>query len=312
MKKLIVAIMILLSTAAGLQAKEFELDRVVAVVNKKVITWAELYRAMEFDYGQKMNFLSEDEKRKFLKENEKGYLDNMIDTSLQLQEADRLNMTVEPGEVREAINSIKHKYSMDDAAFAEALKKEGFTLDEYKKKLSEQILISKLVSKEVKDKINVSDSEVKKYIAEKGLDKAGESVYKLSQIFFPMPEKPEDKGQLEQKADEALRKVRSGDDFMTVASVYSQADPDLGMLKRDVLSDKFLSVIDKMKPGDVSDPFWTSQGLFIIKLQDRISPEDKDALMQKARKELTENKFEQVYKEWLKNLAEKSMVEIRL
>ena len=45
------------------------LDRVVAVVNQEVITWSDLYKAMEFEASDKMQELTPDEKRRIFKEN---------------------------------------------------------------------------------------------------------------------------------------------------------------------------------------------------------------------------------------------------
>ncbi|MDA8170829.1 MAG: SurA N-terminal domain-containing protein [Nitrospiraceae bacterium] len=292
----------------------FVLDRVAAVVNRDVITWAEFYRAMQFDYAPQMRSLSNEEKLKFLKQKEAGYLDKMIDMALQIQEAKKQNLEVSDKEIDEAIASIKKKYSMDDKAFAQALKAEGFSVDEYRRRLSEQILVSKVVTREVRDKLSVSPQEVQAYISKNGLRTASgdDEVLKLSQIFFQMPQDPAAKAAVEKKADEALGKVRSGGDFMTIARMYSQADPDIGVVKRGLLSGNMLSVLDKMKPGDVSKPFWTGQGLYIIKLDDRISSAHREELMAKVKKELMDADFEKAYKSWLRQLREDSYVEVRL
>ena len=76
------------------------LDKVVAVVDKEVITWSELYRAMEFEMmNSAMKAASDDEKKKIFKENEMVFLEGMIDRKLQLQFAKRLDIGA--GKVRE-------------------------------------------------------------------------------------------------------------------------------------------------------------------------------------------------------------------
>ena len=290
----------------------FVLDKVVAVVNNEVITWSELYQAMEFDYSSQISSLSAGAKRKFLKDHESGYLNKMIDMTLQVQEAKKQKMSVSGKEVDSAINSIKKKYSMDDGAFAEALKSEGLTLKQYRKRLSDQILVSEVVTREVREKISVSGAQVASYIKSKDLTAGNLDTYKLAQIFFNTPEDPAQKQAIEKKADEALQKIRAGADFMTIAGKYSQSDPDIGVIKKDVLSTEMLAVISKMKIGDVSQPFWTGNGLYILKLEDESSGGSPVDLESDAKKELVEAKFEKNYQLWLKDLRERSYIEVRL
>jgi hypothetical protein len=68
------------------------LDRVVAVVNKEVITWSELYKAMEFEAATQIKNLSPEERKKIIKQSEPSFLESLIDTRLQLQEAQRLGL----------------------------------------------------------------------------------------------------------------------------------------------------------------------------------------------------------------------------
>jgi len=288
-----------------------ELDKVIAIVNKEVITWAELYRAMEFEFGQKTGFMSEEEKRRFLAENEKGYLSRMIEITLQLQEAQRLGVGVEEAEINEAIGSIRKKYSMDEGAFADALRSEGFSIEEYRRRLGEQIIISKLVSKEVREKLVVSEEEARKFLDDKGMKREEGEGYRISRIFFAAPAGQEEKTALEEKARELVSKLRAGGDFHGSAAEYSAASSDLGLIGREALAREFLEVLDGLKPGDVSEPFWAGKALNILKLDEKIMPDAKGAL-QKARRELMEKRFEAEYQTWLRQLREKSFIEIRL
>ncbi len=301
------------SLRAGVYAETpFVLDRVIAVVNNEVITWSELYQSMEFDFSKQTSSLSAEDKRKFLKSHEAGYLDKMIDMTLQMQEAKRLKMSVGSKEVDDAIGSIKKKYSMDDSSFSEALKSEGLTLEEYKKRLSDQILVSEVVNREVREKVDVSGNQVANDMKTKGLKADDEDSYHLAQIFFRTPQDPGQKAVIEKKAGEALKKVRAGGDFMKVAGAYSEADPDIGTVKKEMLSSEMLTVLSRMKPGDVSEPFWTENGLYIIKLVDESHSGHTEDLASGAKKELVEARFEKDYQAWLKGLRERSYVDIRL
>ena len=299
----------LLRPAVQARAEEFELDRVIAVVNNQAITWAELYKAMEFEYAEKISSYSDEDKRKFLKKEQSGYLDKMIDHTLELQQAAKLNISVDPLEVSDAIQSIKKKYSMSQDEFVQALAKEGFTLREYREKLSDQILIGKLVSREVREKVKVSDADALAYARAQGMVDDSAEYYDVYQIFIPAGQ---DEDQAKTKAKQAMALIQKGDDFLSVARAYSPANADLGMLKKGSLSSEFESRLAKLKPGEVSEPFETSKGIFILKLNKKIEPGDPSAYIEKAREELMEKRFNDEYKDWLVFLRQNAYVDIRL
>ena len=76
---LITGLIILMLFAASASASIL-LDRVVAVVDRDVITWSELYKTMEFELSGKLAGLSPEEKKEQLKRYEKDFLDMLIDT----------------------------------------------------------------------------------------------------------------------------------------------------------------------------------------------------------------------------------------
>lgn len=293
------------------------LDRVVAVVNKEVITWSELYKMMEHEATDQVKALSEEERMNIFKDNEASFLGKLIDLRLQIQEARRLGLEVTPEEMTEAIENIKKKYSLTDNALRESLEKEGLTFEEYRKRLSEQIIVSKLVSQQIRSKIVISDEEVKKYM-EKNKESLGDGeTLRLRQIFFKRPENDADKKAVEERADLIIQRLRAGEDFSALAKEYSE-DPsgrlggDLGFMKKNYLAKEFVDVLNTMKIGDFSIPFWSGRGLHIIKLEEKVSARSIDEVRKDVREQLTENQFSERYKSWIKGLREKAYIEIRL
>lgn len=293
------------------------LDRVVAVVNKEVITWSELYKMMEFESTEQVKALKIEERMRIFKDNESAFLERLIDMRLHIQEAKRLGLEASPEEVTEAVENIKKKYSMTHNDFIKSLQKEGLTLDEYKKSLSEQIMISKVVSQQIKNKIVVSADDIKKYI-EANMEISGDGeAYKLRQIFLKRPENASDKKIVEDRAFMIIEKLKAGEDFSELAKVYSE-DPsgksggELGLIKKNYMAKEFIDVVSTMKAGDFSMPFWTENGLHIIKLDGKVSKKNIDEIKEDVRKQLTEEQFLEKYKSWVKGLREKAYIEIKL
>ncbi|MBI5187900.1 MAG: peptidylprolyl isomerase [Nitrospirae bacterium] len=313
----ITIIMLILFILPGASYGNVLLDRVVAVVNKEVITWSELYRMMEYEATDQVKALREDERRKIFRDNEAVFLERLIDTKLQIQEARKLGLDVTTEEVTEAIENIKKKYSLTDNALEESLKKEGFTFEEYRKRLSEQIMISKVVGQQIRNKIVVSDAEVKRYMEANREIFSDSEAYKLRQIFFKRPKNDEDKKTIEERVSLIIQKLKAGEDFSALAKEYSE-DPsgrlggNLGFIKKSHMAKEFNEVLSNMKAGDFSIPFWTERGLHIIKLDEKVSAQNIDEVREDVRKQLTENQFLEVYRSWVKGLREKAYIEIRL
>jgi peptidyl-prolyl cis-trans isomerase SurA len=293
------------------------LDRVVAVVNKEVITWSELYKTMEYEASEQVRQMSEAERARLFKESEAVFLDRLIDMRLQIQEAYNLGLTVSAEEVAEAVGNIKKKYSLTDKSFEESLRKEGMTFEEYKKKLSDQMLISHFVNKQIRQKVVVSGEDVNKYLEASGEGAIAEESFRIRQIFIKIPKDEQGRQPVEEKAAMIMERLRAGVDFSSLAKEYSEdasakLGGDLGSVKKDQMAKEFLDVLSSMKAGDVSRPFWTERGLHIIKLEEKVSARTMDETKEAVRKRLTEEQFAEKYNSWLKALREKARIEIRL
>jgi len=291
------------------------LDRIVAIVNQDVITWSELYKTMEADASPTVKGLQGDEKRRVFRENEALFLETLINARLQMQEAKNIGIRASDEELQETINSIKKKYAMSEAAFSESLKGEGFTYEEYRKRLSEQIIVSKLVNMQIRNKIVITDEDLKKFVAENKEALEDTESYRISQILFKK-QKDADQGRLEDRAGEVLKKIEQGGNFNDLAKQYSEdpsasAGGDLGVLKKSHLNRNFIDVISGMKPGDVSKPFWTESGLHIIKLESRVEAKNKDEMMEEAKRMLDNKIFTEKYNAWIKSLREKAFIEVK-
>jgi peptidyl-prolyl cis-trans isomerase SurA len=292
------------------------LDRVVAIVNQDVITWSELYKTMEADAAPKLKELKNNEKTKVFKENEAIFLETLINVRLQLQEAKNMGIRVSDEEIQDAISNIKKKYSMTEASFSESLKSEGFTYEEYKKRLREQIIISKLVNMEIRNKIIITDEDLKKFVTENKEVLENTESYKIRQILLKK-QNDTDNSTIEEKSAELLKKIEQGESFSELAKKYSEdpsaaAGGDLGLLKKSQLNKNFIDVLSSMKPGDISKPFWTESGLHIIKLESRAEAKNKDEVSEEARNMLKNKIFSERLNAWIKSLREKSFIEVKL
>lgn len=312
-RKTYLLVIILSLTAYAVNARaSMLLDRIVAVVNKDVITWSELYKSMEFDAVGEIKTMSEADRKRVFRENESYYIETMIDKKLQIQAAKSLDIDASKEEVAEAVGSVKKKYNMSDKAFEESLKKEGFTFDGYRKRIAEQIILSKVVGQQVRSKIVISEQELNEY-----MEKNKDASYRIRLILLKKTDKGPDFNALEAKANEIYDRLMKGDDFMLLARQFSE-DPsarsagDLGSIKKEHLSSQFIDVLSTMNVGDISRPFRTDRGIHIIRLEDKMDTSNMGEMREAMKKRLFEKQFNEAYKSWVRGLRDRAYIEVKL
>jgi len=116
-------------------------DRIVAVVNDDVITLTELREQVLYYKVEAHGEEVPDDERLA-----RQLLDRLIESRLQLQEAEREKVTVDEAEVTEEIVSRMKKLELSTVQeFEDAVKKQGLTLDQIKKRLREQLMVAKVI-----------------------------------------------------------------------------------------------------------------------------------------------------------------------
>jgi len=293
------------------------LDRVVAIVNQEVITWSELYRSMETDAVPGVRKLSEEERMKVFKENEAGFLENLINFKLQLQEAKDSGIKVSDAELKDAMDGIKNKYKMSEVQFQESLKAEGYSFDEYKKHLREQIIISKVVNQQVRNKVLVTDQDIDAFIRDNKDFGGSTERYRIRQIFFKKPVDAADRAKAEGRSQAVYEMITQGQDFNALVREYSEgpnknAGGDLGFIDKGSLAKEFITALSEMKVGDVSKPFWTNAGMHIIKLEEKAEKKSPVEIRDDARTLLNNKLFMERYNAWIKSLRERAFIDVRL
>lgn len=300
---------------APIYSYAIEIDRVVAVINKEVITWGELYRAMEFELRRQMEsglkILTDEEKAEFFKANEAQFLEEMIDRKVQLQEAKRLGIGVTDMELDEEIKHMQKVNSMSHEQFVGALEKEGLTLQGYREILTEEITFAKVISREIRSKITITEDEIKGYMTGNADTVFG---YRVWQIFLKRPSDPKDEKEVVEKAFMVFDMLRKGAEFQSLAKEYSEEPAgreggDLGFIKTSEMADAFKEALKTIQPDGMSMPFWSAQGIHIIKVEESSGTAQGT---EEIKEILFERKLLDLHKQWLKSLREKSFVEVKL
>ena len=262
-----------LACGASALAQKLELvDRIVAVVNKEVVTSSEL--------RERVSFAERELKRQGTPTPDRGVLERQVLERLildkaQVQMARDTGIRVDDLQVDRAVQRIAENNKMTLADFRSTLERDNVPFDAWRQDLRDQILVTRLREREVEDKIQVNDSEIDLFLEELKANPA-RSEYNVSHILVRVPEgsSPERIEEARARAQKALAEAREGGDFARVAASYSDA-PDaleggnLGWRQHERLPELFAAALEKMKPGEVTEPLRSPAGFHLVKLNER-------------------------------------------
>ncbi|AYL94347.1 peptidylprolyl isomerase [Mucilaginibacter celer] len=148
--------------------------------------------------------------------------------------------------------------------------------DEIRPDLREQMVAQKMQQK-ITEKLNVTPQEVRNYfnaIPKDSLPSFNKEV-EVGEIVFQPKLNKEEKGVYRAKAEDLRQRVKKGEDFATLARLYSQ-DPgsapeggDLGFADRTIFVKEFTATAFRLKAGELSPVFETDFGFHFLQVIER-------------------------------------------
>jgi peptidyl-prolyl cis-trans isomerase SurA len=305
----------------GLPAQAGVADRIVAVVNDEVITLSELNGAFE-PYREKVEAAYQGQEReKALTETGKTLLNRMIDALLMQQESRKTGIVVREEEVTEAIKDLLEKRNISKEGLLKELAKEGMTLSAYKKEIRDQLMRLKLIRRDIKSKVAVTDEEIGAYYRKHREDYEGKESVRIRQILIPLPkeEDPAVKEKLRADAEEIHRRLVGGEPFEQLSAQYSRGPAaatggDIGYIERGMIIPEVEDIAFKLPLQEISGVIESPVGFHIIQVIDRRGAGIKaiESVREEIKEKIDREKMGQKFEEWLDALRKKSHIEIKL
>lgn len=196
----------------------------------------------------------------------------LIDERLKRQEAGRLNVTVSPREMDQAMQEIGQQLGIPAAKIPEYLQSHGASMPALLSQLESEIAWIKAVSKMANERSDITEEEVQEEIKRLELTSGG-TEYRVAEIFLPI-EDDAGEGAVSDLAGRIVQESRSGANFAQLARSFSQstsaeAGGDLGWIRAGQLGPRLDSALQGMRNGEISNPIRTETGFYIIQLMDR-------------------------------------------
>lgn len=296
-------------------------DRIVAVVNDEVITLSEWDSAfVPYQERFEASYRGPD-REKARTENKMILLNRMIDNLLMEQVARKTAITVRDEEVTDAISDMQKQQKMSEDEFGKALEREGMTLDSYKKNLRDQLMRIKLIRRDIKSRVSVTDEEIGEYYQRHREDYEGKEAVRIKQILIILPNEADSgiKEKLRAGAEEIHRRLMNGEPFDQLSARYSQgpeavAGGDIGFIEKGSILHEVDDAAFRLPLNQISDVIESSVGFHIIQVIDRRGGGVKAIadVREEIREKIDREKSEKKFGEWIEELRKKSHVEIKL
>jgi peptidyl-prolyl cis-trans isomerase SurA len=249
-----------------------QIDRIVAVVDKDVITYSELRDRIQIVLSQLEKQGNQRPPQDVL---EKQVLERLISDRLQLQLAAQTGLRVDDSQLDRTMERIAEQNKLSVGEFRTALESEGINYRKFREDMRNEIILARLREREVDNRVSVTEAEIDNLLTSQASRNEIRDEFDLSHILIRTPEEsaPEELQKLRAKADEAMKRLQDAEDFGQVSARYSDAPNALegGKLgwKNDTQIPKlFVDALKNMQAGQVT-LVRSPNGFHILKLNNR-------------------------------------------
>jgi peptidyl-prolyl cis-trans isomerase SurA len=248
-------------------------DFIVAVVNTELVTAVEVAQRLERAAAEARRagaMPAADTLRQQV-------LDGLIDERVQITYARETGQKVDDAEIDRAVANVAAQNQMTLVQLRDRLRSEGMDMARLRANLRDQLLLERVREREVMQRIRITDADIDSLLDEQRAKTSAQVQLNLAQILVTLPEGADASVQAERqaRAEQALARVRGGEDFTTVARELSEdgnraAGGEIGLRPVDRLPDLFVEGVRDLAVGQVTPRLLRSQaGFHILKVVDR-------------------------------------------
>jgi len=199
-------------------------------------------------------------------------LRDLVDERLQMQEARRYELEVSPDSIDRQLADIARANNMTAEQFVGQLASVGIGVATLRRQIEADTAWRRLINGRYGRLVTISDQAIRE-TQERISANASRTQYHVAEIFLPAITQS-DFSEAEAGAARLLQEMQRGAPFPLVARQFSAsasaaAGGDLGWVAAGELRPEMLATVERLQPGQVSTPFRTADGVFIVALREK-------------------------------------------
>ena len=255
--------------------------RATAVVNGDVITGTDVDQRLALILAANEGKLEDEEMKRLRLQ----ILRNLIDETLQIQEASASKIEIEQSEIDESYARVAtQSFRQDLKAMDAYLARVGSSSASLKRQIQGELAWQRLMGRNIAPFVNVSSEEVTE-VLDRLKSAKGTDEYRLGEIYLAAT--PEAKEQVYDNAKRIIEQLREGGSFVAYARQYSQASTasvggDLGWIRPAQLPAELAAAARQMDTGQLVGPIEVPGGFSIIYMIDKrqvLTADPRDAVL---------------------------------
>ncbi len=243
-------------------------NKIVAVVNDNVISSVDLGARLKLAILSSGLPGTPEVVQKLLPQILRG----LIDEQLQMQEANKLGISISKDDVDRALDHIAHDNNIPGGDMRAFLRAHGIPPLTLEQQVRATLAWNQVLQREVRPRVDVGDDEVDAAI-DRMRANAGKEEFLASEIFLAV-DSPKDEEQIHALAEKLVQQIKSGARFGAVARQFSQgggaaSGGDIGWVQEGQLAAELNAALLSMKPGDIMGPVRSTSGYHILGLREK-------------------------------------------
>jgi len=263
--------------------------RATAIVNGEILTGTDIDQRLALIVSANGGKVSAEEQERLRLQ----VLRNLIDETLQIQEAKSVGVDVDDDEVNQTYERVaQQNFGQNPAALDKYLVSIGSSSASLKRQIRGELSWQRLLRRNVQPFINVSDGEVKEMMDRLKAAKGTEE-YRLGEIYLSANDT--NRAQVMANANQIVDQLKKGGSFVAYARQYSEASTaavggDLGWIRLAQLPQDLSNVASSMQAGQLAGPIEIPGGYSILYMIDKrqvLTADPRDAVLSLKQMSLT-------------------------
>ncbi|MHA6766537.1 peptidylprolyl isomerase [Sphingobium ummariense] len=254
--------------------------KATAIVNGRIITGTDVDQRLALIITANGGKVSDEEKERLRVQ----VLRNLIDETLQIQEAAANDIKIDPAEINQSYERVAANFRQSPTQFDQYLRTQGSSPASIKRQIEGELAWSRLLRRNIQPFVNVSEEEVKSVVDRLNAAK-GSDEYRIGEIYLSAT--PENMDQITANARNIIEQIKQGGSFQAYARQFSEASTaavggDLGWVRPAQLPEELAQAAAEMQVGQIAGPIPVAGGVSLIYVMDKrkvLTADPRDALL---------------------------------